>query len=187
MPDRTDADRRLVLTVTTDEYRCTSLAFSHDGTLLAIGKSNGLVGVWDLNAGRATKHFLHDLLGDPVTAVAFSLDDGLLATGGADGHFKIRDMRTTKLVLRRQHPAPIRAIAFDHAGELVATACDDGVLRVWTRRGRIRSQIEGGCTAATRQITFASDGGVFTSDEPATGALSAEQTRGELRVYRSSV
>ena len=187
MRDQTDADRRLVLTVPTDEYRCASLTFSHDGSRLAIGKSNGLVGIWDLNSGRAIKHFLHDLRGDAVTAVAFSLDDGLLATGGEDGHLKIRDMRTTKLVLRRQHPAPIRAIAFDAAGELVATACDDGELRIWTRRGRIQSQIGGGCTPDTRRITFAASGGLHTSDEPDTGALSAELTPDELRVYRSSV
>jgi len=187
MRDRTDADGRLVLTVATDEYRCASLTFSHDGTLLALGKSNGLVGIWDLNAGRAIKHFLHDLRGDPVTAVAFSLDDSLLATGGEDGHLKIRDLRTTKLVLRRQHPAPIRAIAFDPAGGLVATACDDGALRVWTRRGRIRSQIDGGCTPATRRITFAAEGRLGTSDQSPTGALWAELTPGELRVYRSSV
>ena len=187
MRDRTEAaDRRLVLTVATDEYRCASLAFSHDGTLLAIGKSNGLVGIWDLNTGRVIKHFLHDLRGDPVTAVAFSLDDSLLASGGEDGHLKIRDMHTTKLVLRRQHPAPIRAIAFDRAGELVATACDDGALRVWTRRGRIRSQMDGGCTPATRGITMTADGRVDTAEEPPTGALSAELTPDELRVYRSS-
>jgi len=186
MRDRTDADRRLVLTVPTDEYRCASLTFSHDGSRLAIGKSNGLVGIWDLNSGRAIKHFLHDLRGDPVTAVAFSLDDHLLASGGEDGHLKIRDMGTTKLILRRQHPAPIRAIAFDPAGELVATACDDGVLRVWTRRGRIRSQIDGGCTPTTRRITLAADGRLDTSDESPTGALSAELTPAELRVYRSS-
>lgn len=186
MRDRTDADRRLVLTVPTDEYRCASLTFSHDGSRLAIGKSNGLVGIWDLNSGRAIKHFLHDLRGDPVTAVAFSLDDRLLASGGEDGHLKIRNMGTTELVLRRQHPAPIRAIAFDPVGELVATACDDGVLRVWTRRGRIQSQLDGGCTPTTRRITFAADGRLDTSDESPTGALSAELTPDELRVYRSS-
>ena len=72
MREWTAADHRLVLTVTTDEYRCASLAFSPDGNLLALGKSNGMVGIWDLAVGQPVKHFLHDLCGDAVTAIAFS-------------------------------------------------------------------------------------------------------------------
>jgi WD40 repeat protein len=189
MGERTAADHRLVLTVTTDEYRCESIAFSHDGTLLAVGKSNGMVGIWDLGTGEPIKHFLHDLCGGAVTAIAFSRDDRWLATAGRDGHLKIRDMRTSKLVLRRQHPAPIRAVAFDAVAERVATACDDGVLRVWTRRGRIQSQVDGGCTASTRTITFAPGGGWETSDRATStggGGLSAVATATELQVFRSS-
>lgn len=189
MGERTAADHRLVLTVTTDEYRCESLAFSHDGHLLAIGKSNGMVGIWDLAAGAPIKHFLHDLCGDAVTAVAFSPDDRWLATAGRDGHLKIRDMLSSKLVLRRQHPAAVRAVAFDAVAELIATACDDGVLRLWTRRGRIQSQIDGGCTAATRAITFVPAGGLETSDRaPTSGGNGLFAVAGptELKVFRSS-
>jgi len=186
MREQTAAERRLVLTVPTDEYRCESSAFSHDGSLLAIGKSNGMVGIWDLAAGEPIKHFLHDLCGGPVTAVAFSPDDRLLATAGRDGHLKIRDLGTSKLILRREHPAAIHAVTFDAGAGLIATACDDGVLRVWTRRGRIHSQIEGGCTPATREIIFAADGGLRTSDQPAEGRLSVVVTPAELRVFRSS-
>jgi WD40 repeat protein len=175
--------------VTTEEYRCASVAFSPDDTLLAIGKSNGMVGIWDLATGKPIKHFLHDLCGGAVTAVAFAPDGALLATAGQDGHLKLRDLRTTKLTLRRQHPAAIRAVAFDAAAERIATACDDGVLRVWSRRGRVEAQIEGGCSAATRAIIFAPDGEVRTRDAAApslTGRLSAVMTGGELQVWRSS-
>ncbi|HEU4348248.1 MAG TPA: hypothetical protein VFR35_10715, partial [Actinoplanes sp.] len=64
--------------------------------------------------------------------------------------------------------------------------CDDGVLRVWTRRGMIQSQIDGGCTPATRQIVFAPEGGLRTSDQPAGARLSVVRTPAELRVFGSS-
>jgi WD40 repeat protein len=186
MPERTAADRRLVLTVTTDEYRCESVAFTHDGSLLAIGKSNGMVGIWDLRTRVPIKHFLHDLRGGAVTAVVFSADDRMLATGGEDGHLKIRDMRTAKVILRRQHPAAIHAVAIDPIAELIATACDDGALRVWTRRGRIQSQIDGGCGPATRAVAFTPDGALATSEQAVTwsadGRFSAVVTPREVQV-----
>jgi WD40 repeat protein len=175
--------------VTTDEYRCASLAFSPDGHLLALGKSNGMVGIWDLAVGKPVKHFLHDLCGDAVTAIAFSPDGLRLATAGIDGHLKIRDLRTTKLTLRRQHPAAIHAVTFDTTSELIATACDDGVLRVWSLRGRIQSQIDGGCGPSTRAIIFGPDGLTAIDDGPVTSpdaSLSAVATDAEVQVWRSS-
>jgi WD40 repeat protein len=186
MREQTAADHRLVLTVTTDEYRCESFAFSADDKLLAIGKSNGMVAIWDLAARTPIKHFLHDLCGGEVTAVAFSADGRLLATGGRDGHLKLRDLRTAKILFRRPHPAAIQAVGFDPTGELVATACADAVLRVWTRRGRIRVQTDGGCSARTREVTVAPDGTADASDTHRAGSLSAEVTATALRVYRSS-
>lgn len=186
-------DHGPVLTVSLDEYACTSLAFSHDATLLAVGKSNGMVGLWDLAAREPVRHFLHDLCGAPVPAVAFSADDLLLATGGRDGHLKIRDLRTGKVILRRQHPGEIQAIAFDPAATMIATACTDGVVRVWSRRGRITGQVADGCTPATRSLTWAADGTVTAADGPADptatsadGRLMASATGTELAVWESS-
>ena len=183
--------RRLVLAVTPDEYSCVSLALSQDGTLLAVGKSNGMVAIWDVPAGQAIKHFLHDLLGGPVRAVAFSADSGLLATAGADRHLKVRDLRTGKVLLRREHPGEVVAVAFDPSGSLIATACADGVLRVWSRAGRVESQTDGGCSGATRAVAFTADGGVTTAEttvvQTPDGGLVATITAGEIRVLGSSV
>lgn len=182
--------RRPVLTVTTDEYRCTSLALNRDGSLLAVGKSNGMVGIWDVPAGESIKHFLHDLLGGPVRAVAFSADGLLLATAGADRHLKVRNLRTGKVLLRREHPGEVLAVAFDPSGALIATACTDGVLRVWSRAGRVESQTDGGCTGTTRAVAFTADGGVTTAEiatvETADGDLIATVTEGEVRVLSVS-
>jgi WD40 repeat protein len=168
-------DRLVVLAVPTGEYRCESLAFSPDGTLLAVGKSNGMVGIWDVDAGEATTHFLHDLLGGPVLAVAFSPDGRLLATGGADRH-----LRTGKVVLRRVHPGPVTAVAFDTESQLIATACTDGVLRTWSRAGRIESQQDGACTVSTRTIRF-------TAGAPPVAGPAAEVTTPDGRLLATDL
>jgi WD40 repeat protein len=180
--------RQVVLAVPADEHGCESLAVNHDGTLLAVGRSNGMVGLWDVVAGRAVGHYLHDLLGRPVRAVAFAADGLLLATGGDDKHVKIRNLRTGKVRWRREHPAEVLAVAFDHSGSLVATACADGVLRVWSPAGRVESQVDGGCSARTRSVSFTEDGFFTAADVEATatpdGSLVVLVADGEIRVLR---
>lgn len=142
--------------VTLDEYRCESLAFSPDATKLAIGGSNGLVGLWCVDTGRPLRHFVHDLLGSPVRAVAFAPDGTLLAAAGG-AHLKVRDLRTGRLILKRQHPADLTAVAIDATCTRIATACADGTVRVWSRRGELTSQETNACTVETSHLTFDGD------------------------------
>jgi WD40 repeat protein len=145
-----------VFAVTLEEYRCVSLAFSPDATLLAIGGSNGLVGLWRVDTGRPLRHFVHDLLGSPVRAVAFAPDGSLLAAAGGE-HLKVRDLRTGRLILKRQHPADLTAVAIDGTSTRIATACADGTVRIWSRRGVLTSQEPNACTAETSRLSFDGD------------------------------
>ncbi|MCA2215370.1 WD40 repeat domain-containing protein [Jidongwangia harbinensis] len=182
-------DQRLALAVPTSEYHCAGLAFSQDGTLLAVGTSHGLVVIWDLATGRPARQFMHDLCGAPVPAVAFSADDLYLATAGHDGQLKLREVRTGRVLLKRAHPGALSAVCFDHTGALLATACADGAVRVWSRRGDIRNQIDGVCTASTGRLSFAPDGTVVVGGkgrvEAVTpdGRLQAAATKDGLRVW----
>ncbi len=187
-----DPRARLIFTVGLDEYRCASLAFSPDGTLLAAGRSNGMVGLWRVGDGRLLRHFLHDLLGHAVCAVAFSADATYLASAGGH-HLVVRDLRTGRPVWKRQHPAELSAVAFGPAGECVATACADGTLRTWTVRGRLAREVPGGCGAGAVEIGFRADGvpearavagrGDGVRAVTADGRLRATATDGELQVW----
>jgi len=178
-----------VFAVALDEYRCESLAFSPDATMLAVGGSNGLVGLWRVDTGRPLRHFVHDLLGAAVRAVAFSPDGTLLAAVGGN-HLKVRDLRTGRLVLKRQHPDDLTAVAIDDTNTRIATACLDGVLRVWSRRGGLVAEKANACGGGTRRLCFGPDGTVATSDDPgaelearsADGRLVATVTAGGVRV-----
>jgi WD40 repeat protein len=164
-----------VFAVTLDEYRCESLAFSPDATLVAFGCSNGMVGLWRVGSDRP-RHFLHDRLGASVRAVAFSPDGTLLAAAGGR-HLKVRDVRTGKVILKREHPADLTAVAIDDTSALIATACADGVLRVWSRRGALTAQTPGACTDATRRLIFGADGPMATLD---AGAIETRSADGRL-------
>jgi WD40 repeat protein len=180
---------RPVLDVPTDEFHCAGLAFSHDGTLLAAGTSHGMVVLWDVAAGTPSRQFMHDLCGGPVPAVAFSADDLYLATAGHDGQLKVREVRTGRVLLKRPHPGPLSAVCFDPSGDLLATACSDGAVRVWSRRGEIRNQIDGVCTAGTARLSFAPDGTIAVGGKgrveafSADGRLRATATKERLRVW----
>jgi WD40 repeat protein len=165
--------------VALDEYRCESLTFSPDATLLAVGGSNGMVGLWRVDTGRPVRHFLHDLLGGAVRAVAFSADGTLLAAGGGR-HLKVRELRTGRVILKREHPDDLTAVAIDDSSTLIATACLDGVLRVWSRRGHLVGERPGACTGATRDLAFGPDGPAATSDEIAADTLEARSADGRL-------
>ncbi|MFG1608744.1 WD40 repeat domain-containing protein [Actinoplanes sp. NPDC049265] len=158
--------------VTLEDCRCESLAFSPDATLLAVGGSNGLVGLWRVDTGRPLRHFVHDLLGHPVRAVAFAPDGTLLAAVGGD-HLKVRDLRTGRLIFKRQHPAVLTAVAIDETSTCIATACTDGTLRLWSRRGELTSQEPNACTAETTRLTFAGDRPVATAG-PADAVTSGD-------------
>jgi len=167
----------VVFAVALDEYRCESLAFSPDATLLAVGGSNGLVGLWRVGSGRPLLHFVHDLLGSAVRAVAFSPDGKLLAAGGGN-HLKVRDVRTGRLLLKREHPDDLTAVAIDDISARIATACLDGVLRVWSRRGGLIEEQPGACGGRTRRLSFGPDGPTATSDDG--GELEARSADGRL-------
>ena len=152
-------------------HGCAGLAFSADGALLAAGRSNGMVSIWEVATGRPLRHFLHDLLGHPVRAVAFSADGTHLACAGG-GHLAVRDVRTGRLVWKRRHPAELTGVAFGPAGESVTATCADGVARTWTLRGRL--------TAETVGVPVGGGDGRVSSPD---GRLTATVDGDELRVW----
>ncbi|MHA3771199.1 WD40 domain-containing protein [Verrucomicrobiota bacterium sgz303538] len=104
------------------------------------------------------------LLADRVTAVAFSPDGKLLATGGGtpsrDGELKLWRVEDGTLVrhIAKAHADTVNAVAFSPDGELLATAASDRFARIWrvtdgTRIGNLE-----GHTGHVLSVAWRADG-----------------------------
>jgi WD40 repeat protein len=107
-------------------------------------------------------------LDDDVTAVAFSPDGGLLATGSTDRTARVWDAASGQERLRVTHDEGVAAVAFSPDGRLLATGSFDPAGRVWdaaSGQERLRVTHDGAVWA----VAFSPDGRLL-----ATG--SADQT-----------
>src|SRR5262249_21023637 len=77
------------------------LAFSWDGRRLAAALTNRTLAVVDVKTRQVTKS--EALHGEPLSAIAFSRDDTMIATGSDDHTVRVWDANTleTKLVISR--------------------------------------------------------------------------------------
>ena len=155
------------------------VAFSPDGTLLAIG-SGSAIQVVDASDGR-TLRILQGHTGS-VRGVVFSPDGSLLATTAVDRTTLIWNLAdcTTRATLQG-HTDNIRATAFSPDGSLLATAAYDNTVRIWdlatgvsrTRRrhaGPVQSVV---FSADGTLLATASDGQTTHIWNPATGTIRA--------------
>jgi WD40 repeat protein len=87
------------------------------------------VSIWDARSGLCIQSFYGHT--NAVNDVVFSLAGDTIASCDADGHVKVWDVR---MVAERATISlgsqAIHAVGFDRSAQVLAAACDDGVVRV---------------------------------------------------------
>ncbi len=103
-----------------------SVVFSLDGSVLAMGGSGGVVG-WNVDTGSQITY--HD--STSASPVVFSSDGRLLAFGGDWNEFHILNIQTGERKVFEGHTNSIGAMAFAPDGGLLAVGDDDSMVRLW--------------------------------------------------------
>jgi WD40 repeat protein len=147
-----------------DEGSHSAAALSPDGKWLALsgtpvgrGKLGVPVHVLALEDG----HVETVLTGhtNVVTSLAFSPDNGLLATAGLDGTVRVYSTANWQLrVALKEHPKGINCVAFDPRGTRLATAGRDNQVFVWDLRVKSLPRVLAGHTQHCNAVAWAPDG-----------------------------
>jgi eukaryotic-like serine/threonine-protein kinase len=109
-----------------------SVAFSPDGTTLAVGDADGDIYLWKLATGAHTA--LHDPGSKGVQAVAFARKGTVLAAGDANGSTYLWNWATGARVGTALHDSGsqgVQAVAFSPDGATLATGDADGDIYLW--------------------------------------------------------
>ena len=115
--------------------RATALAFSQDGTTLAIGSGmasrSGQLVIVNLADSKAIKT-MPDLHSDTILGLAYSPDGRWLASCGADKMTKLLSAQTYEIAkIFEGHTHHVLALAWQEDANRLGTASSDGTVKLW--------------------------------------------------------
>jgi WD40 repeat protein len=123
-----------------------SLAFSPDGSRLAVGYSNSQAAIFDVKSQtqisilRPDKNFGRGF----VMGLAWRPDGQEIATSMGDGAVRLWDASTGKLKTSlRGHTGFVRSIAYNKNGKSLASASKDSTVRIWNLETKTATILRG--------------------------------------------
>jgi serine/threonine protein kinase/WD40 repeat protein len=104
-------------------------AFGADGRSLVSPLPTGEAGIIELPSGAERRRLSS---GGPVEAVAIHPGGNLLAVaGGRNDGVRVLDLERGAVAHRLPHPDTVQGVAWSADGKLLATACNDLLVRIW--------------------------------------------------------
>jgi WD40 repeat protein len=136
------------------------VTFSPSGELLAAAGGDGSVVVWRLaphnNATRPPMIFRGHT--DRIRAIAFSLDETRLATGGRDNQVRLWDLQERRELAMFGQTDYVQRMAFSPDGKRLITGGHDGSVKIWDAATGQQLLTLGKYKDQVTSVTFSPDG-----------------------------
>ncbi len=162
-------------------FPLTSVALKPDEDVLALGGWDGYVRLWDAVQWKVIKMAGHS---GAINSVAFSPDGKILASGSGDQVILLWDMASVqaaesqperpavvKAVELTGHTGGVTCVVFSPDGKRLASASDDGTVRIWDVETGETLTVLGGPTGWVTGLTFSPDGTVLASGYDNRGGI----------------
>jgi WD40 repeat protein len=129
-----DLSARTSKNVGAGSLQINSIDVSSNGNYIAGISSDGKVIVW--NPDKTSDNFRIETTGKKIKTVRFKPDENSLAIGYTDGNVELWDISTRKPVAEmiKAHTAAVNDIRFNKKYFQMATASDDGTLKIYDAR-----------------------------------------------------
>ena len=130
--------------------------FSTDGRRVASASWDGTVRLWDPKSGRSEVVFSED--DTKLFAAAFDPPARRIAIAGGRRTIIIQELDGSNRLVLRGHSAVVRDVAFSPHGTQLASASDDGTVRLWNAASGKLVRTLRGHGQSVNSVAFSTDG-----------------------------
>ncbi|MFE1028338.1 trypsin-like peptidase domain-containing protein [Streptomyces sp. NPDC058818] len=139
-----------------------SVAFSPDGSTLAMASGDGKLRLWDLSRRRLTATLTGHT--DMAQSVSFTPDGRTLVSSGRDGAVMLWDAHThLRIATLTGHTGIVWSAAVSPDGKTLATVGDDRAMRLWDLGTHRQLALYTGHTGAVKSAFFSPDGNTLVT------------------------
>lgn len=159
-----------------------AIAFSPDRKTLISGGHDGTVRLWDIRKGKLKQTVLE--FAAPVLSVAVSADQTWLAASASDRSLKIAPFkRLSSGHTLTWDSGAIQALTFHPNSQELATANDEGLIKLWSMRSHTVSAVLVEPTPAVRSLAF---GPAVRSSPSTQPVLASGNDAGQITLWQLS-
>ncbi|OMH81595.1 WD repeat-containing protein slp1 [Zancudomyces culisetae] len=129
-----------------------SLQWTNDGEYLAVGNSEGVIELWDVN----NKKKMRSMKGRLTRVGVLSWNNHILSSGGQDGCIWNHDVRVAKHKVAElvSHTGEVCGLKWREDGGLLASGGNDNMVNVWDIRSSVPRFTKSDHTAAVKAIAW---------------------------------